>query len=82
MEEKRVWGIHTMDDFMFLNRNVIAIGWKAMGDLATLEADREAFKKRYASVLTKCIGRIFHTCSYSTAEKPVLRQNQSVIIAP
>ena len=50
MEEKRVWGIHTMDDFMFLNRNVIAIGWKAMGDLATLEADREAFKKRYASV--------------------------------
>ena len=43
-------GIHTMDDFMFLNRNVIAIGWKAMGDLATLEADREAFKKRYASV--------------------------------
>ena len=50
MEEKRVWGIHTMDDFMFLNRNVIAIGWKAMGDLATLEADREAFKTRYASV--------------------------------
>ena len=50
MEEKRVWGIHTMDDFMFLNRNVIAIGWKAMGDLGTLDADREAFKKRYASV--------------------------------
>ena len=50
MEEKRVWGIHTMDDFMFLNRNVIAIGWKAMGDLGTLVADREAFKKRYASV--------------------------------
>ena len=50
MEEKRVWGIHTMDDFMFLNQNVIAIGWKAMGDLGTLEADREAFKKRYASV--------------------------------
>ena len=50
MEEKRVWGIHTMDDFMFLNRNVIAIGWKDMGYLATLEADREAFKKRYASV--------------------------------
>ena len=50
MEEKRVWGIHTMDDFMFLNRNVIAIGWKAMGDLGTLDADREAFKKKYASV--------------------------------
>lgn len=50
MEEKRVWGIHTMDDFMFLNRNVIAIGWKAMGDLGTLDPDREAFKKKYASV--------------------------------
>ena len=50
MEEKRVWGIHTMNDFMFLNRNVIAIGWKAMGDLGTLDADREAFKKKYASV--------------------------------
>ena len=50
MEEKRVWGIHTMDDFMFLNRNIIAIGWKAMGDLGTLDADREAFKKKYVSV--------------------------------
>ena len=50
MEDKRVWGIHTMDDFMFLNRNVIAIGWKSMGDLGTLASDREAFKKKYSSV--------------------------------
>ena len=27
MEEKRIWGIHTMDDHLFLNNNVIAIGW-------------------------------------------------------
>lgn len=32
-DEKRVWGIHTMNDNMFLQRNVIAIGWKEMGDL-------------------------------------------------
>ena len=35
MEEKRIWGVHTMDDHMFLNRDIIAIGWKAMGDLFT-----------------------------------------------
>lgn len=35
MEEKRVWGIHTMDDNMFLHGNKIAIGWPEMGDLGT-----------------------------------------------
>lgn len=25
-----VWGIHTMNDNLFLNNNVIAIGWKAL----------------------------------------------------
>lgn len=50
MEEKRVWGIHTMDDYMFLNRNVIAIGWKAMGDLTLITPEREAFKTKYKEV--------------------------------
>lgn len=50
MEEKRVWGIHTMDDHLFLNNNVIAIGWKAMGDLSLIEVDREAFKEKYKLV--------------------------------
>ena len=50
MEEKRVWGIHTLDDYMFLNRSVIAIGWKPMGDLSEIAPDREAFKKKFASV--------------------------------
>ena len=50
MEEKKVWGIHTLDDNMFLNRNVIAIGWKEMGDLGVLAPDREAFKKKYSLV--------------------------------
>ena len=36
MEEKRIWGIHTMDDHLFLNNNVIAIGWKAIGDLSLI----------------------------------------------
>ena len=50
MEEKRVWGIHTMDDYMFLNRNLIAIGWKPMGDLTLIAPEREAFKARYKEV--------------------------------
>ena len=50
MEEKRLWGIHTMDDHLFLNNNVIAIGWKAMGDLSLIEEDREAFKEKYKQV--------------------------------
>lgn len=27
IEEKRVWGIHTQDDKLFLQDSVIAIGW-------------------------------------------------------
>lgn len=50
MEEKRVWGIHTMDDHLFLNHNVVAIGWKAMGDLSLIKPDREAFKEKYKNV--------------------------------
>lgn len=42
-----VWGIHTMNDNLFLNSNVIAIGWKAFGDLSALDATREAFKTHY-----------------------------------
>ena len=50
MEEKRVWGIHTMDDYLFLNANVIAIGWKDMGDLSKIGPDKEALKEKYKEV--------------------------------
>lgn len=49
-EEKRIWGIHTKDDNLFLNQNVIAIGWKDMGDLSQIRADRDAFKEKYTEV--------------------------------
>ena len=49
-EDKRIWGIHTMDDSLFLNKNVIGIGWKAFGDCSKLEPTREAFKQHYVSV--------------------------------
>ena len=42
--------IHTKDDHLFLNSNVIAIGWKEFGDLKAVEPSREAFKEHYESV--------------------------------
>ena len=42
-----VWGIHTQNDNLFLKNNVIAIGWKAFGNLSELEATRDAFKAHY-----------------------------------
>ena len=46
-EEKRVWGIHTTNDAIFLNEDIIAIGWREMGDLKQIEGNRDAFKERY-----------------------------------
>lgn len=46
-EEKRVWGIHTQDDHLFLQGGLIAIGWKKLGDISSIASDREALKSRY-----------------------------------
>ncbi len=44
-----VWGIHagkTGDAHtLFIERNVIALGWAEMGDLSKIKGDREAFKE-------------------------------------
>ena len=50
IEEKKVWGIHSQDDNLFLSKNLIAMGWKEVGNLAEIEPTREAFKVRYAEV--------------------------------
>lgn len=42
-----VWGIHTNDDNLFLHNDVIAIGWKRIGDLSEINASRDAFKEKY-----------------------------------
>ena len=49
-EEKRVWGIHTQDDKLFLQDSVIAIGWRDFGDLSMLGATRDDFKQHYLKV--------------------------------
>lgn len=48
-EDKRVWGIHTTDDALFLNKNVIAIGWREFGDCSLLESTREAYKDHFTA---------------------------------
>lgn len=35
-EDIRFWGIHTKDESLFLNENVIAIGWRDIGDLSQI----------------------------------------------
>lgn len=49
-DEKRVWGIHTRNDNLFLKENVIAIGWDEIGDLTEIAPDREAFKKIHRDI--------------------------------
>ena len=42
-----LWGIHSMDDSLFLNQGLIALGWEEMENLSSLPQSREAFKERY-----------------------------------
>ena len=58
-----VWGIHTMNDNLFLNNNVIAIGWKAFGNLSELEATRETFKTHYENSYSEAKKGSIATCA-------------------
>lgn len=48
--EKKMWGIHTLDDNLFLKEDVIAIGWKEIGNLHDIPATREDIKSKYLQV--------------------------------
>ena len=50
MEDKKIWGIHTLNDHMMLDKNLIAIGWTEMGNLTGIPAEREAFKQKYREI--------------------------------
>ena len=62
-EEKKLWGIHTADDKLFLHDNVIAIGWREIGDLSKIDASREAFKARYIEMIPDAKKGSIATCS-------------------
>ena len=48
--EKKIWGIHTQDESLFLKDGKIAIGWKAIGNLQEIPANRDDFKDKYVQV--------------------------------
>ena len=48
--ELTVWGVHSFDDELFLENNLIGLAWDRFGDLRQVEGTREAFKERYAEV--------------------------------
>lgn len=45
--DKKMWGIHTQDEALFLKMNKITIGWRQMGDLSKIPPSREDFKTKY-----------------------------------
>ena len=45
--DKKMWGIHTQDEALFLKMNKIALGWRQIGDLSKIPASREDFKTKY-----------------------------------
>ena len=70
IDEKWLWGIHTTDDTLFQKESVIAVGWYEMGDLSPIQANREAFKEKYAEVypndpkgsVPTCAGMLYRFC--------------------
>ena len=48
--EKKIWGIHTQDEGLFLKDDKIAIGWKEIGNLKDIPANRDDFKEKYIQV--------------------------------
>ena len=48
--EKKSWGIHTQDEGLFLKDDKIAIGWKEIGNLKDIPANRDNFKEKYIQV--------------------------------
>lgn len=48
--DKKLWGIHTQDEALFLKQDKIAIGWKNMGNLRQIPASREDFKSKYMEI--------------------------------
>ena len=68
--EKKIWGIHTYDEALFLKDDKMAIGWKEIGNLREISANREDFKKKYVQVypdaskgaVATCAGMLYRFC--------------------
>lgn len=65
MADKKLWGIHTYDEDLFLKKDKIAIGWHEMGNLSNIANNREDFKAEYAKTYPndkKCRFRLVLVC--------------------
>ena len=68
--EKKTWGIHTYDEALFLKDDKMAIGWKEIGNLREIPANRDDFKKKYVQVypdaskgaVATCAGMLYRFC--------------------
>ena len=68
--EKKIWGIHTYDEALFLKDDKMAIGWKEIGNLREIPANRDDFKKKYVQVypdaskgaVATCAGMLYRFC--------------------
>jgi len=68
--EKKIWGIHTYDEALFLKDDKMAIGWKEFGNLREIPANRDDFKKKYVQVypdaskgaVATCAGMLYRFC--------------------
>ena len=68
--EKKIWGIHTYDEALFLKDDKMAIGWKEIGNLREIPANRDDFKKKYVQIypdaskgaVATCAGMLYRFC--------------------
>ena len=68
--EKKIWGIHTYDEALFLKDDKMAIGWKEISNLREIPANRDDFKKKYVQVypdaskgaVATCAGMLYRFC--------------------
>ena len=58
--EKKIWGIHTYDEALFLKDDKMAIGWKEIGNLREIPANRDDFKSKGA--VATCAGMLYRFC--------------------
>lgn len=51
--EVTVWGIHSKNDSLFLDKKIIAIGWPEVGDLSKINPTKEDFKQKVQAAYPK-----------------------------
>ncbi len=61
-ETKVVWGIHTKQENLFFQNNIICIGWEEMGDIKSAGYSRDDIKKKYAEVYPDATAGSVATC--------------------